>query len=102
MTREEERNRNALRRKERRTRAACRLCRTDTRRGGEGRGWIRVDDGSSMRCAGRRRRVWRAARRASEQARDRDGVGEVQCQAGEVDGEQWEKEVDRKTDKTLQ
>ena len=28
-----------------------------------------------MRSAGRRRRVWRAARRAAEQANDRDGSG---------------------------
>ena len=35
--------------------------------------WIRIDDGSSMLSARGRRRVWRAARRAAEKARDGDG-----------------------------
>ena len=49
--------------------------------------WMRIDDGSSMRG---RRRVWRAARRAAEQARDDDGVEETQRQADEAQGEKWE------------
>ena len=41
-----------------------------------------------MRSARGRRRVWRAARRAAEEARD--GVGETQRQAEEAEGEKWE------------
>ena len=37
--------------------------------------WIRLDDRSSMRSATGRRRVWRAASRAAEKARDGDGAG---------------------------
>ena len=40
--------------------------------------WIRIDSGPHMRTARGRRRVWRAARRAAEQARDSDRVGETQ------------------------
>ena len=46
--------------------------------------WIRFDDGSSMRSARGRRRVWRAARRAAEQARDGDRVGKGQSPAEEA------------------
>ena len=49
--------------------------------------WIRIDDGSSMRSARGRRRVWRAARRAAEQARDGDRVEETHCLAEEA---KWE------------
>ena len=49
--------------------------------------WIRVDGGPHMRTARGRRRVWRAARRAAEQARDNDGVGETQSFAEEAEGE---------------
>ena len=49
--------------------------------------WIRVDSGPHMRTARGRRRVWRAARRAAEQARDNDGVGETQSFAEEAEGE---------------
>ena len=58
--------------------------------------WIRIDDGSSMRSARGRRRVWRAARRAAEQARDGDRVEETQCPAEEA---KWEKRVKRQTDR---
>ena len=49
--------------------------------------WIRVDSGPHMRTARGRRRVWRAARRAADQARDNDGVGETQSFAEEAEGE---------------
>ena len=49
--------------------------------------WIRVDSGPHMRTARGRRRVWRAARRAAEQAQDNDGVGETQSFAEEAEGE---------------
>ena len=49
--------------------------------------WIRVDSGPHMRTARGRRRVWRAARRAAEQARDNVGVGETQSFAEEAEGE---------------
>ena len=58
--------------------------------------WIRIDDGSSMRSARGRRRVWRAARRAAEQARDGDRVEETRCLAEEAKWEKWEK---RQTDR---
>ena len=35
--------------------------------------WIQNGDGSSMRSARGRRRVWRAASKAAEKARDGDG-----------------------------
>ena len=38
--------------------------------------WILIDDGSSIRSARGRRRVWRAAVRAAEEARGGDGVQE--------------------------
>ena len=65
--------------------------------------WIRIDDGSSMRSARGRRRVWRAARRAAEQARDGDRVEETQCLAEEAKWEKWEKrQTDRQcTESTL-
>ena len=49
--------------------------------------WIRVGNGPHMRSARRRRRVWRAARRAAEQARDEDGAGEAQRLAEEPERE---------------
>ena len=42
-----------------------------------------------MRTARGRRRIWRAARRAAEQARDSDRVEETQSQAEEAEGEKW-------------
>ena len=36
-----------------------------------------------------RRRIWRAARRAAEQARDDDRVEETQSLAEEAEGETW-------------
>ena len=60
--------------------------------------WIRVDNGPHMRSARGRRRVWRAARRAAEQARDEDGAGEVQRLAEEAEREKWgRKRTDRQT-----
>ena len=65
--------------------------------------WIRIDDGSSMRSARGRRRVWRAARRAAEQARDGDRVEETHCLAEEAKWEKWGKrQADRQcTESTL-
>ena len=56
-----------------------------------------------MRSARGRRRVWRAARRAAEQARDGDRVEESHCQAEEAKWEKWEKrQTDRQcTERTL-
>ena len=50
-----------------------------------------VDDGSSMHSAKRRRRIWRAVRRAAEQARDEDQVEETQRRIEEVDRKKWER-----------
>ena len=58
--------------------------------------WIRVDDGSSMRSARARRRVWRAARRAVEQDRDGDGVGQAHRQAEEAEGKKRGKRKEEK------
>ena len=44
-----------------------------------------------MRSARGRRRVWRAAKRAAEEARDGCGVGETQRRAEEAEGEKWGK-----------
>ena len=69
--------------------------------------WIRMDSGPHMRTARGRRRVWRAARRAAEQARDNDGVGETQRFAEEAEGEtegrrKWEQgATGRKESNTL-
>ena len=52
--------------------------------------WIRIDGGSNMRSARGRRRVWRAARRAAEQARDGDVVGETRQTAEEAEWKKWE------------
>ena len=49
--------------------------------------WIQIDHGSSIRGARGRRRVWRAARRAAEEARDKDGVGTAQCHAERAKGQ---------------
>ena len=51
--------------------------------------WIRMDGGPHMQTARGRRRIWRAARRAAEQARDGDRVEEIQRSAGEAEGERW-------------
>ena len=53
--------------------------------------WIRINDESSMHSAKGRRRIWRAARRAAEQARDGDRVQETQRRTEEVEGEKWER-----------
>ena len=42
-----------------------------------------------MRTARDRRRIWRGARRAAEQARDDDWVEETQSPAEETEGEKW-------------
>ena len=51
--------------------------------------WIRVDGGPHMRTARGRRRIWRAARMAAEQARDDDRVEETRSFAEEAEGEKW-------------
>ena len=51
--------------------------------------WIRVNSGPHMRTARGRRRIWRAARRAAEQARDGDRVEETLSPAEEAEGETW-------------
>ena len=43
--------------------------------------WIRVNSGPHIRMARGGRRVWRAARRAAEQARGENGVGQAQREA---------------------
>ena len=48
-----------------------------------------MDGGPHMRTARGRRRIWRAARRAAEQARDGDWVEEIQSSAEEAEGEKW-------------
>ena len=50
--------------------------------------WIRMDGGPHMRTARDRRRIWRAARRAAEQARD-DRVEETRSFAEEAEEEKW-------------
>ena len=65
--------------------------------------WIRVDSGPHMRTARWRRRIWRAARRAVEQARDDDRVEEAQNFAEESRGrEMGKKRKKRKTEQTVQ
>ena len=49
--------------------------------------WIRVDSGPNLRTARSRRRIWRAARRAAEQARDDDRVEETRILVEEAEGE---------------
>ena len=51
--------------------------------------WICVDSGPHVRTARGRRRIWRAARRAAEQARDDDRVEETRSLAEEAEGEKW-------------
>ena len=51
--------------------------------------WIRVDSGPHLRTARGRRRTWRAARRAAEQARGDDRVEETRSLAEEAEGEKW-------------
>ena len=47
--------------------------------------WIRVDSGPHMRTARGRRRIWRGASRAAEQARDDERVEETQSFAEEAE-----------------
>ena len=63
--------------------------------------WIWLDDGSSMRSVRGRRRVWRAAKRAAEEARDENWVGETQRATEEVERERVRKEM-RKTEQAEQ
>ena len=55
-----------------------------------------------MRSARGRRRVWRAAGRAAGEARDGDGVGEIQRQAEEAEVGEKGKAKGRETDQTMQ
>ena len=68
--------------------------------------WIRIDGGSSMRSARGRRRVWRADRRAAEEARDAEGGsrGPTWSRRGRVTekGTRRERETDREPDYTVQ
>ena len=48
--------------------------------------WVRVNNGPNMRTARGRRRIWRAARQAAEQASHEEWVGETQ--GGEVEREE--------------
>ena len=57
--------------------------------------WIRVDGGPHMRTARGRRRIWRAARRAAEQAPDDDRVEETRSLAEEAEGEKWRRKEGR-------
>ena len=43
--------------------------------------------------------VWRAARRAAEEARDGDGVGETQRRAEDAEGEKWKREMRERQNK---
>ena len=49
--------------------------------------WIRVDSGPHLWTARGRRRIWPAARRAAEQARDDDRVEETRSRAEEAERE---------------
>ena len=51
--------------------------------------WIRVGNGPHMQTARGRRRIWRAARRAAEQACDDGRVEEAWSPAEEADGKMW-------------
>ena len=51
--------------------------------------WIRVDNRPHQRTMRGRRRTWRAARTAAEQARDDDKVEENRSLAEEAEGEKW-------------
>ena len=51
--------------------------------------WIRVNSGPHMRTARGSRRIWRAARRAAEQACDDDNVEETRSPPEEAEGETW-------------
>ena len=94
--REEECKWNAFDRKEkqemRTQRVEAMMCRTDI---GEEHGGSALAT-SSMRSARGRRRVWRAARRPAEQARDGDGVEETQA-AEEAEEENWRKKRARQS-----
>ena len=48
-----------------------------------------MDGGPHMQTARGRRRIWRAARKAAEQARDSDRVEEIRSSAEEAEGEKW-------------
>ena len=67
---------------------------------------IRVDSGPHLRTARGRRRMWRAARRAAEQARVDDRVEETQSPAEEAEGEKWrrrkgERQTRQRSESTL-
>ena len=63
--------------------------------------WIRMDGGPHMRTARCRRRIWRADRRAAEQARDDDRVEETEpCRRGR--GGDVGKKKERERDKAMQ
>ena len=64
--------------------------------------WIRVDSGPHMRTARGRRRIWRAAIRAAEQACDDDRVEETRSPAEEAEGGELGKKKGRETDQTMQ
>ena len=54
--------------------------------------WVRVDNGPHMRTARGRRRIWRAARQAAEQACREEWAGEAQGREGEREGRGARKE----------
>ena len=64
--------------------------------------WIRMDGGPHMRTARDRRRIWRAARRAAEQARDDDRVEETRSLAEEAEERDVGKKKGRETNKAIQ
>ena len=64
--------------------------------------WIRVENGSHMQTARGRRRIWRAARRAAEQACDDGRVEEARSPAEEADGKTWGQRKGRETDQKTQ
>ena len=57
--------------------------------------WIRVDSEPHLRTARGRRRIWRAARRAAEQARHDGRVEETQSFAEEAEGDKWRRKERR-------
>ena len=54
--------------------------------------WVRVNNGPHMRTARGRRRIWRAARQAAEQACHEEWAGEAQGRKGEREGRGARKE----------
>ena len=58
--------------------------------------WVRMDNGPHLRTARGCRRIWRATRRAAEQACDDDErIEETQSFAEEVEGEKWRRKERR-------